>query len=213
LGCSYPRPPVPAVFFAAQPSSPPISFTLISLSRLALTPRAAAAHYTPQPSPATPSHHVPRRPHPRPMVRTPSLTLPSPVEADPSPWVILNDFGGAFSMGAIGGGIWHGIKGARNSPKVRCAGECRGCGGKVVGHVGCEVGCGGAAWRGRRRLLSLACGSAVITSMPLPLPREGRHGAGVLTPLAPPPYNRPAPNRDLPSPSFGEAPLASIRPR
>lgn len=35
-----------------------------------------------------------------------------------SPYVILNDFGGAFSMGAIGGGIWHGIKGARNSPRV-----------------------------------------------------------------------------------------------
>lgn len=35
-----------------------------------------------------------------------------------SPWVILNDFGGAFSMGAVGGGIWHGIKGARNSPRV-----------------------------------------------------------------------------------------------
>lgn len=36
-----------------------------------------------------------------------------------SPWVILNDFGGAFAMGAIGGGIWHGVKGARNSPRVR----------------------------------------------------------------------------------------------
>ncbi|KAG8797178.1 translocase of the inner membrane [Serendipita sp. 399] len=36
---------------------------------------------------------------------------------DPCPWVILNDFGGAFSMGAIGGGIWNGIKGSRNSPK------------------------------------------------------------------------------------------------
>jgi len=35
-----------------------------------------------------------------------------------SPWVVLNDFGGAFAMGAIGGGIWHGIKGSRNSPKV-----------------------------------------------------------------------------------------------
>jgi hypothetical protein len=35
-----------------------------------------------------------------------------------SPWVILNDFGGAFSMGAVGGAIWHGIKGARNSPRV-----------------------------------------------------------------------------------------------
>ena len=37
-----------------------------------------------------------------------------------SPWVILSDFGGAFSMGAVGGGIWYGIKGARNSPRVRC---------------------------------------------------------------------------------------------
>jgi import inner membrane translocase subunit TIM17 len=34
-----------------------------------------------------------------------------------SPWVILNDLGGAFSMGAIGGGIWHAIKGAKNSPR------------------------------------------------------------------------------------------------
>lgn len=35
---------------------------------------------------------------------------------DPCPWVILNDFGGAFAMGAIGGTVWHGIKGYRNSP-------------------------------------------------------------------------------------------------
>ncbi|ODQ82415.1 hypothetical protein BABINDRAFT_30454 [Babjeviella inositovora NRRL Y-12698] len=35
---------------------------------------------------------------------------------DPCPIVILNDFGGAFSMGVIGGSIWHGIKGFRNSP-------------------------------------------------------------------------------------------------
>lgn len=35
---------------------------------------------------------------------------------DPCPWVILNDFGGAFAMGAIGGTIWHGVKGYRNSP-------------------------------------------------------------------------------------------------
>ena len=32
--------------------------------------------------------------------------------------MILNDFGGAFAMGAVGGTIWHGIKGARNSPRV-----------------------------------------------------------------------------------------------
>ncbi|EOR01029.1 hypothetical protein E3P92_01866 [Wallemia ichthyophaga] len=36
---------------------------------------------------------------------------------DPCPYVILNDFGGAFAMGAVGGSIWHGIKGARNSPR------------------------------------------------------------------------------------------------
>ena len=36
-----------------------------------------------------------------------------------SPWVILSDFGAAFAMGAVGGGLWHGIKGARNSPRVR----------------------------------------------------------------------------------------------
>ncbi|SPQ23325.1 182d7603-60f1-4848-a7d6-a5bfb3b61821 [Thermothielavioides terrestris] len=35
---------------------------------------------------------------------------------DPCPWVILNDFGGAFCMGAVGGTIWHGVKGFRNSP-------------------------------------------------------------------------------------------------
>ncbi|KAG8793110.1 translocase of the inner membrane [Ceratobasidium sp. 428] len=34
-----------------------------------------------------------------------------------SPYVILNDTGSAFAMGAIGGAIWHGTKGARNSPK------------------------------------------------------------------------------------------------
>ncbi|GBC00330.1 hypothetical protein RclHR1_03810019 [Rhizophagus clarus] len=36
---------------------------------------------------------------------------------DPCPWVILNDTGGAFAMGAIGGGIWHFVKGAKNSPR------------------------------------------------------------------------------------------------
>jgi import inner membrane translocase subunit TIM17 len=29
---------------------------------------------------------------------------------------IIDDFGGAFAMGAIGGSFWHGIKGYRNSP-------------------------------------------------------------------------------------------------
>lgn len=34
---------------------------------------------------------------------------------DPCPWVALSDFGGAFAMGAIGGSVWHGVKGFRNS--------------------------------------------------------------------------------------------------
>ena len=29
----------------------------------------------------------------------------------------MNDFGGAFAMGAIGGSVWHSIKGYRNSPR------------------------------------------------------------------------------------------------
>ncbi|KAF6832693.1 mitochondrial import inner membrane translocase subunit [Colletotrichum musicola] len=40
---------------------------------------------------------------------------------EPCPWVIITDAGGAFSMGAVGATIWHGVKGARNSP----AGERR----------------------------------------------------------------------------------------
>lgn len=35
---------------------------------------------------------------------------------DPCPWRIIDDFGGAFAMGAIGGGIWHAVKGYKNSP-------------------------------------------------------------------------------------------------
>lgn len=29
---------------------------------------------------------------------------------DPCPWVALNDFGGAFCMGAVGGALWHGVR-------------------------------------------------------------------------------------------------------
>lgn len=32
------------------------------------------------------------------------------------PCRIIDDFGGAFAMGAIGGSVWHGVKGYRNSP-------------------------------------------------------------------------------------------------
>ena len=38
-------------------------------------------------------------------------------ERDPCPHRIFDDIGGAFAMGAIGGGVWNMVKGARNSPR------------------------------------------------------------------------------------------------
>jgi import inner membrane translocase subunit TIM17 len=35
-----------------------------------------------------------------------------------SPYRILEDCGTAFAMGAIGGSLWHSIKGFKNSPRV-----------------------------------------------------------------------------------------------
>jgi len=37
-------------------------------------------------------------------------------DRDPCPWRIVDDIGGAFCMGAIGGGIFNAMKGAMNSP-------------------------------------------------------------------------------------------------
>ena len=42
---------------------------------------------------------------------------------EPCPYRILDDVGGAFAMGAVGGSIWHSIKGFRNSP-VRSPSRC-----------------------------------------------------------------------------------------
>ncbi|KAI8819822.1 Tim17/Tim22/Tim23/Pmp24 family-domain-containing protein [Fimicolochytrium jonesii] len=36
---------------------------------------------------------------------------------DPCPYSIVNDVGVGFCMGAIGGSVWHGFKGYRNSPR------------------------------------------------------------------------------------------------
>jgi import inner membrane translocase subunit TIM17 len=45
-------------------------------------------------------------------------------DREPCPWRIVDDVGGAFSMGGIGGGLWHTIKGARMAPKgARFAGS------------------------------------------------------------------------------------------
>uniref|UniRef100_A0A5S6PZW5 Mitochondrial import inner membrane translocase subunit TIM17 n=1 Tax=Trichuris muris TaxID=70415 RepID=A0A5S6PZW5_TRIMR len=35
---------------------------------------------------------------------------------EPCPWRIVDDCGGAFSMGAVGGGIFHGFRGIRTAP-------------------------------------------------------------------------------------------------
>lgn len=37
-------------------------------------------------------------------------------DREPCPWRIVDDVGGAFCMGNIGGGMWHTIKGARMAP-------------------------------------------------------------------------------------------------
>lgn len=45
-------------------------------------------------------------------------------DREPCPWRIVDDCGGAFCMGCIGGGIWHSIKGARMAPSgARLAGS------------------------------------------------------------------------------------------
>lgn len=41
----------------------------------------------------------------------------SEFDREPCPHRILDDMGGAFAMGACGGFLWHGIRGARNSPR------------------------------------------------------------------------------------------------
>eukprot|EP00730_Choanoeca_flexa_P000481 TRINITY_DN10214_c0_g2_i2.p2 TRINITY_DN10214_c0_g2~~TRINITY_DN10214_c0_g2_i2.p2 ORF type:complete len:174 (+),score=20.29 TRINITY_DN10214_c0_g2_i2:75-596(+) len=37
-------------------------------------------------------------------------------QREPCPWRILDDCGGAFAMGSIGGAVWHGVKGYSNGP-------------------------------------------------------------------------------------------------
>mmetsp|Transcript_10454 Transcript_10454/g.12286 ORF Transcript_10454/g.12286 Transcript_10454/m.12286 type:complete len:245 (-) Transcript_10454:43-777(-) len=37
-------------------------------------------------------------------------------DREPCPWRIVDDVGGAFSMGAVGGGVYHIIKGSLNAP-------------------------------------------------------------------------------------------------
>ena len=45
------------------------------------------------------------------------MTGDSIADREPCPWRVIDDIGGAFSMGAISGGIFHTIKGSWNAPK------------------------------------------------------------------------------------------------
>lgn len=53
------------------------------------------------------------------------MTGGSLADREPCPWRIVDDVGGAYSMGAIGGGLFHSIKGAWNAPR----------GGKMMGSM------------------------------------------------------------------------------
>ena len=63
---------------------------------------------------------------------------------EPCPDRIIDDVGGAFGMGAVGGGLWHLVKGIKNSPT----------GGRLLGGVQVRVPPGvRPTFRRRRRCL------------------------------------------------------------
>ncbi|XP_071960255.1 mitochondrial import inner membrane translocase subunit Tim17-B-like [Antedon mediterranea] len=65
---------------------------------------------------------------------------------EPCPWRIVDDCGGAFSMGVIGGGVVHSFLGARNAPagfRYRLAGSLM-----AVKHKAPIVGGNFAIWGG-----------------------------------------------------------------
>ncbi|GMI28917.1 hypothetical protein TeGR_g9054 [Tetraparma gracilis] len=42
--------------------------------------------------------------------------MPGMADREPCPWRIIEDVGGAFAMGAVGGSIYHGVRGAWTAP-------------------------------------------------------------------------------------------------
>jgi import inner membrane translocase subunit TIM17 len=78
---------------------------------------------------------------------------------EPCPHRILDDVGGAYGMGAVGGGLWHALKGAKNSPggararggfEVRAGGRER-CWSRPATAAGRDAASGGRPVRGQRR--------------------------------------------------------------
>jgi len=45
------------------------------------------------------------------------LSDPQAAFQTPCPYRVVEDLGGAYAMGLVGGGLWYGVKGAKNAPK------------------------------------------------------------------------------------------------
>jgi len=80
----------------------------------------------------------------------------SMADREPCPWRMVDDVGGAFSMGAVGGGMFHFIKGFKNAPK---GGRFRGAVSAVKAR-GPVLGGGFAVWGGL-----FACFDCSITAV------------------------------------------------
>jgi len=77
-------------------------------------------------------------------------------DREPCPWRMVDDVGGAFPMGAVGGSIFHSIKGFKNAPK---GGRMRGALSAVKAR-GPALGGGFAVWGGL-----FACFDCSITAV------------------------------------------------
>ncbi|KAL3695787.1 hypothetical protein R1sor_009863 [Riccia sorocarpa] len=118
---------------------------------------------------------------------------------EPCPDRILDDIGGAFSMGAVGGSAWHFIRGMKNSPR----GERLLGGTQAVRINAPRIGAAGAATGGFLQLragMRSATRSAVFGGVLLAL----IEGAGIMlnrltaNMAQPPPLEEPMPQMNMP---------------
>ena len=77
-------------------------------------------------------------------------------DREPCPWRIVDDVGGAFALGNVGGGLWHSIKGARMAPS---GGKFRGSM-QAIQHRAPVLGGGFAVWG-----LCFACCDCTFTAI------------------------------------------------
>lgn len=91
-------------------------------------------------------------------------------DREPCPWRIVDDVGGAFCMGAIGGGIWHSVKGARMAPA----------GARLIGSVSAVqarspvLGGQFAVWGGL-----FACCDCTLTALRQKVSKEIQYGTSI----------------------------------